>query len=121
MKINPGIDHAYTLATMSNLALDYQQAGRYPEAITLFQETLELRRTKLGADHPETLASMASLGQAYRLAGRLAEAIPVLEETLKLPASEAGHRPPGHTQEHEQPRHGLRCLEAPRRCRGALE
>jgi tetratricopeptide (TPR) repeat protein len=75
---------------MSNLALDYQQAGRLPEAVALLEETLKLRQARLGTDHPDTLASMALLGQAYRQSGNLSDAIPILEQTHELRQAKLG-------------------------------
>ena len=106
LKTNPGIDHPYTLASMSNLALDYQQAGRLPEAIALFQETLKLRQAKLGTDHPDTLASMASSRPGLQDRRKVGRGDSDSRGDAQAPASEAGHRPPGHAQKHEQPRHG---------------
>ena len=37
----------------------------------LLEETLKLRKAKLGPDHPETLISMNNLADAYQAAGRL--------------------------------------------------
>ena len=40
---------------MDNLAVGYQDAGKFDRALPLFEETLALRKAKLGPDHPDTL------------------------------------------------------------------
>ena len=53
---------------MNNLAVSYAAVGRLAEALKLHEETLALRKAKLGPDHPDTLASMNNLANSY--AGR---------------------------------------------------
>ena len=50
---------------MNNLATSYDALGRYAEALKLHEETLALRKAKLGPDHPDTLASMNNLANSY--------------------------------------------------------
>ena len=40
---------------MNNLAAAYEKAGKLDLAVPLYEETLKLRKAKLGPDHPETL------------------------------------------------------------------
>ena len=63
---------------MNNLAVSYAALGRHAEALKLREETLALRKAKLGPDHPDTLTSMNNLAVSYAALGRHAEA-------LKLP------------------------------------
>ena len=69
---------------MNNLAVAYQAAGKLDLALPLYEETLELRKAKLGPDHPDTLTSMNNLAMAYQAAGKLDLALPLFEETLEL-------------------------------------
>ncbi len=63
---------------MNNLAVGYHSAGRLNEAIPLHEETLRLRKAKLGDDHPDTLAQHVQLWPpATCSAGQLDEAIPL--------------------------------------------
>ena len=71
-----GPDHPDTLKSRSNLANDYQEAGRVDEAIALNEQTLADRKRVLGPDHPDTLKSRSNLASAYRAAGRAAEGDP---------------------------------------------
>ena len=50
---------------MNNLAVAYQAAGKLDRALPLYEETLALRKAKLGPDHPDTLQSMINLAQSY--------------------------------------------------------
>jgi tetratricopeptide (TPR) repeat protein len=51
--------------------------------VPLFEETLKLRRSKLGPDHPDTLHSAFVLAGAYREARKYDRALPLLEEIVK--------------------------------------
>jgi tetratricopeptide (TPR) repeat protein len=81
-----GPDHPDTLTVQNNLAAAYRDAGRFTEAIPLFERTLEARERELGPDHPSTVSSLSDLAAAYRDAGRFTEAIRLFERTL--PAQE---------------------------------
>ena len=76
-----GPDHPDTLASRSNLASTYRDAGRLDKAITLYEQILEDSRV-LGADHPSTLTSRLNLASAYLAAGRLDDAIPLYEQVF---------------------------------------
>ncbi len=78
--LGPG--HRDTLTAQNNLAAAYQDAGRFTEAIPLFEQTLAARERALGPSHPDTLASQHHLAAAYRDAGRFTEAIPLFQRTL---------------------------------------
>jgi tetratricopeptide (TPR) repeat protein len=77
-----GPDHPDTLASRTNLANAYRDAGRTAEAIELHERTLADRERLLGPDHPDTLASRNNLANAYQDAGRTAEAIELHERAL---------------------------------------
>ena len=69
---------------MHSLANSYAALGRHAEALKLNEETLALRKAKLGPDHPDTLRSMNNLANSYAALGRHAEALKLHEETLAL-------------------------------------
>ena len=85
-----GPDHADTLSARDNLALAYQAAGRFDEAIGSHEQTLAARERVLGPDHPDTLSSRNNLAIAYHDAGRLDEAISLHEQTLATHARVLG-------------------------------
>jgi pentatricopeptide repeat protein len=75
---------------MNNLAAAYTDAGRTQEALKLYEETVRLKKAKLGPDHPDTLLSMGNLANSYHDAGRTEEALKLLEETLRLRKAKLG-------------------------------
>jgi tetratricopeptide (TPR) repeat protein len=80
--------------SMNNLANSYSAAGRTQEAFKLREETLQLRKAKLGPDHPDTLMSMSNLAVSYSELGRLDEALKLFEETLALRKAKLGPNHP---------------------------
>jgi serine/threonine protein kinase/Tfp pilus assembly protein PilF len=77
-----GKDHPDTLASMNDLAVAYQYAGRLDLAVALMEETVQLRQDRLEPDHPDTLLSMHNLATIYSALGRHSEALKLREETL---------------------------------------
>ena len=77
-----GPDHPDTLTTRNNLAGAYDSAGRFGEAIELFERVLFERERVLGSDHPDTLTTRNNLAVAYHSAGRFGEAIELFEQVL---------------------------------------
>ena len=47
-----GAEHPDTLSSMGNLARIYQAQGRYKEAESLFQSTVQISEKVLGYEHP---------------------------------------------------------------------
>ena len=58
---------------MNNLAMGYRDAGKLDQALPLFEETLKLRKAKLGPDDPDTLGRDEQPGEC--LSQRLASSI----------------------------------------------
>jgi tetratricopeptide (TPR) repeat protein len=67
---------------MGNLALGYHSARKFDLALPLYEETLKLKKAKLGPDHPATLTSMGNLGKAYCDAMQGEKAAPVLRDFI---------------------------------------
>ena len=65
---------------MSRLAISYEEAGRYDEALTLCEQVLARRRQIFGLSDPKTLESINALANAYGSAGHSQEAISLLEQ-----------------------------------------
>jgi tetratricopeptide (TPR) repeat protein len=84
---------------MMTLAISYADAGRAQEALKLFEETLQLRKAKLGPDHPDTLLSMNNLANSYIAIGAVAKAVAVLHDTLALRERRAKAEPGNSLQE----------------------
>ncbi|WP_148088527.1 FxSxx-COOH system tetratricopeptide repeat protein [Streptomyces sp. PanSC9] len=79
-----GPEHSNTLTTRNNLANAYQDIGDHTQAISLHQQTLEIRTRILGPEHPHTLTTRNNLASTYQNAGDHTRAIPLLEQTLKV-------------------------------------
>ena len=77
-----GPDHPDTLASVNNLAIACQEAGRKAEAVRLHERALAGRVRALGPEHPDTLASRNNLAIACQEVGRRAEAVRLHERAL---------------------------------------
>ena len=76
---------------MNNLAHCYQaRRSELDRALPLYEETLALRKSKLGPDHPDTLVSMNNLAEGYKAVGNFDRALPLFEETLALEMAKLG-------------------------------
>ena len=82
-----GEEHLDTLASMANLALTYQNQGRWTEAEKLGIRVSETRQRVLGEEHPKTLISIGNLASTYQNQGRWTEA-----EKLEIRVSETRQR-----------------------------
>ena len=58
-----GPEDAVTLDTMSDLAVAYEAARKYPEAVRLHRELLTIKRRKLPADDPALARTLITLGK----------------------------------------------------------
>ncbi len=92
---------------MNNLASAYRDAGRFTDALPLYQKVLERRRAMLGPDHPDTLVSMNNLANFYRELGRYLriDRAPVRGDAAT--GGDARSRPSRYDALDEQPRAGL--------------
>ena len=89
---------------MNNLATSYPTPARSTGRCKLLEETLALRKAKLGPDHPDTLTSMNNLANSYDDAGQNDRALQAPRGDAGADEGEARPRPPRHAREHEQPR-----------------
>jgi tetratricopeptide (TPR) repeat protein len=64
-------------------------------ALPLLEETLKLRRARLGTDHNDTLVTMNNLAGGYQAAGKRDRALPLLDQTLKVQMAKLGPDHPG--------------------------
>ena len=72
----------WLLMSRDNLALAYQSAGRFKEAIHLLEQNLADFERILGPDHPNTLTLRNNLASVYESLGDYDRAIPIYEQTL---------------------------------------
>jgi tetratricopeptide (TPR) repeat protein len=78
----------------NNLAVGYDNAGRYDDAIKLHTENLGIRIRVLGAEHHDTLTSRNNLANAYRGNGHYNEAARLHEQNLKILETNLGFEHP---------------------------
>ena len=64
------------------VAQAYGSAGRFDEAIPLYEKALADSARVRGDDHPDVLGARNNLAVAYRVMGRLSEAIALFEEVV---------------------------------------
>ena len=81
-------------------------------ASLLLEETLALRKAKLGPDHPDTLISMNNLAISYPTPGGTTGRCRSSRRRWRY-EGEARARPPRHTHQHEQPRHSYQAAGQP--------
>ncbi len=69
-------------ASLNNLAVLYDNQGRYAEAEPLYERALAIQEEVLGAEHPDVAVSLNNLAALYYAQGRYAEAEPLYERAL---------------------------------------
>jgi tetratricopeptide (TPR) repeat protein len=74
-----GPAHADSLTAKERLAVAYESAGRFGDAIAMFAGALGDRERSHGPEHPDTIAARGRLGHAYAGAGLPAEAVALYE------------------------------------------
>ena len=69
---------------LNNLALLYDDQGRYAEAEPLYKRALAIDEKALGPDHPDVAQSLNNLAALYDDQGRYAEAEPLYKRALAI-------------------------------------
>ena len=77
-----GPAHADSLTAKERLAVAYESAGRFGDAIAMFAGALGDRERSHGPEHPDTIAARGRLGHAYAGAGLPAEAVALYEHMV---------------------------------------
>ena len=74
--------HADTLAARERLAIAFESAGRFGDAIAMFAGALGDRERSNGPEHPDTIAARGRLAHAYTDAGLPTEAVVLYEHMV---------------------------------------
>jgi tetratricopeptide (TPR) repeat protein len=74
--------HADSLTAKGRLAVAYESAGRFGDAIAMFAGALGDRERSHGPEHPDTIAARGQLAHAYAGAGLPAEAVALYEHMV---------------------------------------
>jgi tetratricopeptide (TPR) repeat protein len=77
-----GPAHADSLAAKERLAVAYEAAGRFGDAIAMFAGALGDRERNQGPEYPDTIAARGQLAHAYASAGLPAEAVALYEHMV---------------------------------------
>jgi tetratricopeptide (TPR) repeat protein len=77
-----GPAHADSLAAKERLAVAYEAAGRFGDAIAMFAGALGDRERNQGPEYPDTIAARGRLAHAYASAGLPAEAVALYEHMV---------------------------------------
>lgn len=77
-----GPNHPDTLSAMVNLALDYMEGNRLPDAEGLLRDVIDADRKVLGPDHMDTTYSMEKLGLVLMREEKWGEAEKMLRASL---------------------------------------
>jgi tetratricopeptide (TPR) repeat protein len=85
-----GPTHTDTLAAKERLAVAYESAGRFGDAIAMFAGALGDQEHSHGPEHPDTIAARGRLAHAYASAGRPAEAVALYERTVSDSSRQLG-------------------------------
>ena len=70
--------------SLNNLAVLYDEQGRYAEAEPLYKRALAIREKALGPDHPDVATSLNNLALLYDDQGRYADAEPLFKRALAI-------------------------------------
>ena len=74
--------HADSLTAKERLAVAFESAGRFGDAIAMFAGALGDRERSHGPEHPDTIAARGRLAHAYAGAGLPAEAVALYEHMV---------------------------------------
>jgi serine/threonine protein kinase/tetratricopeptide (TPR) repeat protein len=75
-------NHHLTALSLSNMAVVYQNTGRFELAVPLHEQALGKRKAKLGLNHRDTLRNMKDLVAAYEKTGDLDKLDRLVREVL---------------------------------------
>ena len=73
---------------------DYHNAGKFDQALPLYEKALILSKAKRGAEHTETLTLMNNLAAVYLDVGKLDQSLLLYEETFQLRKAKLGPEHP---------------------------
>ena len=104
---------------LNNLALFYQDTGRYAEAEPLYARALAIGEKTLGPEHPDLAARLNNLASLYQATGRYGEAEPLFQRALAIYEKALGRDHPKVANGSKQSGHALSGHRPLRRGRAA--
>jgi tetratricopeptide (TPR) repeat protein len=82
--------HRIVATTLNNIGRVYFMEARFEEAMAVYSEALEIRRSILGTNHADVAATVYNIGQTYHQMDKLDEALEFYEEFLRISAPTRG-------------------------------
>ena len=79
-----GPDHPSIAIQLNNLALLYQDSGRYAEAEPLYERALAIDEKALGSDHPNLAIPLSNLALLCLASGRYPEVAPLYKRAITI-------------------------------------
>ncbi len=80
--------------TLNNLAVLYDEQGRYAEAEPLYKRALAIMEQALGPEHPDVATNLDNLASLYLFQGKYAEAEPLYKRLLAITEKALGPEHP---------------------------
>ncbi|XP_062504850.1 nephrocystin-3-like [Corticium candelabrum] len=80
-------DDARISAALNNLALTYEEGGKYSEAIKTYEESLALKRQCNDGNLVGMSTTLINLGYCYRKSGKLEKSLTLMEEAVTISRS----------------------------------
>ncbi|XP_062520538.1 uncharacterized protein LOC134195518 isoform X2 [Corticium candelabrum] len=78
---------AFYSVALNNLALTYQEGGKYDKAIKTYETSLDLQRQCDDGNRVEKSTAYTNLGNCYRESGKLEKSLSLLEEAVTISRS----------------------------------
>lgn len=89
-----GPDNPRLATTLNNLAVLYDEQGRYAEAEPLYKRALAIVEKALGPEHPNIATNLNNLVSLYLFQGKYAEAEPLVKRSLAITEKALGPEHP---------------------------
>jgi tetratricopeptide (TPR) repeat protein len=84
VKARFGINHAKYGQALNNLAVVYDEQGKYAEAEGLFKRALTIREQAVGANHPDVAETLNNLANVFEEQGKYGEAEGLYKRVLAI-------------------------------------
>jgi eukaryotic-like serine/threonine-protein kinase len=94
--------------SMSHLASDYLEQGKYAQAESLYSQVLKIRSRVLGPEHPDTLGAMDDLATDYMEEGKYEQTEALYSQALEIKQRVLGPENPATALTS----YNMGCLEA---------
>ena len=90
-----GASHPDVAQTLNNLAVVYQEQGKYADAEGLYKRALAIYEKALGEDHPDVAQTLNNLADVYQEQGKYADAEGLHQRALAIKEKALGADHPG--------------------------